>query len=117
MPQQIQQKLKGKMLEKYKDTLSKATFIQPKKFKCHTGSVESVAFSSCGKYALTGLDDDTARLWNLATSVVIRKLKGHTRSVTSVAISRCGNYALTGSADHTARLWDLSTVPNNTGNY
>ena len=76
----------------------------------HTSWLTSVAFSPDGKYALTGSDDTTARLWDLtnptAEPIV---LIGHTDVITSVAFSQCGKYALTGSEDNTARLWDLTT--------
>ena len=68
----------------------------------------SVAFSKCGKYALTGSWDKTARLWdlhNLAAEPVV--LQGHTDGIRSVAFSSDGKYALTGSDDYTVRLWDL----------
>ncbi len=79
-----------------------------KKLTGHTGTINSVAFSSDGKFVLSGSSDNTARLWNLATND-IKELKGHTNYVTSVAFSPDGKYALTGSADTTARYWDLNT--------
>ncbi|MBA3954274.1 hypothetical protein H0X48_03075 [Candidatus Dependentiae bacterium] len=109
MPGEIQQRLKGKILEKYKDALNKALAIQFKEFKGHTDIVNSVSFSPCGKLALTGSSDKTVRLWHLATGTTIQELKGHNSFVRSVVFSPCGKYALTRSADKIACLWDVST--------
>ncbi|MBA3954903.1 WD40 repeat domain-containing protein [Candidatus Dependentiae bacterium] len=111
IPQEVQQKLKGKLLEKYKDILNKALAIQPKKLKIegHANDIVSVAFSPCGKRALTGSVDGVVRLWNLTTITIIKEFKGHTNDIESVAFSPCGNRALTGSRDKTACLWNLAT--------
>jgi WD40 repeat protein len=58
---------------------------------------------------LTGSRDNTARLWDAATSREIRAFKGHGGSVYSVAFSPDGKRVLTGSDDKTARLWDAAT--------
>jgi translation elongation factor P/translation initiation factor 5A len=75
----------------------------------HIDWVSSVAFSSDGKYALTGSWDATARIWDIKTGEMIIELKGHTYKVSSVAFSPDGKYALTGSYDNTARIWDVNT--------
>ncbi|MBA3954848.1 WD40 repeat domain-containing protein [Candidatus Dependentiae bacterium] len=108
IPGEIQQRLKNKVLEKYKDALNKALATSFKKLKGHTHWVRSVAFSPCGKFALTGSRDATARLWDLTSETILQTFKGHIDGVTSVAFSPCGKFALTGSADRTARLWDLA---------
>jgi WD40 repeat protein len=74
----------------------------------HTGSVYSVAISSDGKYALSGSEDRTIRLWDIETGNLIRTFEGHRRAVTSVAISPDNRYALSGSEDGTIRLWDIN---------
>jgi WD40 repeat protein len=80
----------------------------------HTNSVESIAFSPDGKFALTGSKDFTARLWDIEDINNIQPyiLNGHTAGVTSVAFSPDGKFALTGSWDHTARLWDIQDINN-----
>ena len=68
----------------------------------HWTAVNSVAYSPDGKTALSGSDDHTARVWDLATGREIRKLEGHSGSVESVSFSPDGKTALSGSDDTTA---------------
>ncbi len=78
-------------------------------FSGHTDSVDGLAFSSDGRFALSGSLDNTARLWDVETGQVIHTLTGHTAGIRNVAYSPDGKYLLTGSADKTARLWDAQT--------
>ena len=78
-------------------------------FEGHTRWVISAAVSPDGRYALSGSEDHTLRLWELDTGACLRTFEGHTRPVSSVALSPDGRYALSGSDDHTLRLWELTT--------
>jgi len=78
-------------------------------FKGHSDLVLSVAFSSDGKYILSGSDDKTLKLWDIETGREIRTFKGHLNYVRAVAFDPDGKYAISGSFDDTVRLWNVST--------
>jgi len=74
----------------------------------HTDAVRSVAVSLDGKYIVSGGDDHTVRVWNLADGALVRTLIGHTRSVHAVTLSPDGRYIVSGSYDKTIKVWRLS---------
>jgi WD40 repeat protein len=47
-------------------------------FSGHSNVVNSVAFSPDGRTALSGSDDSTLRLWEMATGKELRTFRGHT---------------------------------------
>src|SRR5262249_59589566 len=75
------------------------------------GAVSAVAFSPDGTTLASGGDDDTVRLWDLATHRQIgRPFTGHGGSVVnSVAFSPDGKTLASSSLDGTVRLWDVAT--------
>ncbi|MHB8629170.1 MAG: WD40 repeat domain-containing protein [Aggregatilineales bacterium] len=44
-----------------------------RQFKGHQNSIKSVAFSPDDKFILSGSDDGTARLWDVATGQQVRQ--------------------------------------------
>ncbi|MFN6527559.1 serine/threonine-protein kinase [Nostoc sp. ChiSLP03a] len=76
----------------------------------HSNPVGSVAISPDGKTLASGSNDNTIKLWNLATGEQIRTLTGHSDWVISVAFSPDGNTLASGSrGDTTIILWNLAT--------
>jgi hypothetical protein len=77
----------------------------------HKGWVNAVAFSPDGNTVITGSDDCTARLWDVATGVPVTEPLPHEANVRSVAFSPDGKSVCTGSVDGTARLWQTVPLP------
>lgn len=57
--------------------------------------------------AITPIEDNSLRLWDVESGKLIREMKGHTHVVFSVAFSPDGKRAVSGSFDHSVRLWDV----------
>jgi serine/threonine protein kinase len=75
----------------------------------HTEAVSCVAITPDGRTALSGSDDNTLKLWDLASGQELRTFTGHEYVVTCVAISPNGDKAVSGSGDKTLKVWDLSS--------
>lgn len=67
--------------------------------------MRGVAFSPDGTLLATACHDHTARLWDIATGMLVRALTGHTAYVWGVAFSPDGTLLATTSGDKTVRLW------------
>lgn len=68
--------------------------------------VKAVTFSPDGSEVITGSEDGTVRIWDIATRTVLKTLTGHCNAVWDVAFSPDGQRLATASEDGTARLWD-----------
>ncbi len=78
----------------------------------HRGWINGVALSTDGSKGLSGSDDRTVKLWNLANGDCLRTLEGHRGRVNAVALSPDGDWGLSGSDDRTLCLWDLEAGTN-----
>jgi WD40 repeat protein len=74
----------------------------------HPNESEAAAFSPDGTRVVTGCDDGTARIWDVASERVLVTVH-HDREVQRVEWSHDGTTFLTGSFDGTAALWNAST--------
>ncbi len=90
-------------------TLQQAGGAQVRILAGHTGRVEACALTGDRRYALSGSQDGTLRLWDLQSGLTLLILVGHNGPVDACAISGDGRYALSGSHDKMLRLWDLRT--------
>ncbi len=93
-------------------TISLQTAFAQDTLEGHTSYVWSVSFSPDGTTFASGSNDNTVKLWNVATRTNIATLEGHTSAVWSVAFSPDGTTLASGSSDDTMKLWDVATKQN-----
>jgi WD40 repeat protein len=70
--------------------------------------IEAVALSAEGRFALLGLTDNSALLFDIQNGGILREFT-HMGPVVSVAVNIAAGIAVTGSEDTTARLWSIPT--------
>ena len=75
----------------------------------HGGVVWSAAFSADGGRVVTSSWDETARIWDMATSRELVRLVGHTGRLVHAQFSPDGRRVVTAAYDNTARVWDAAT--------
>ncbi|OCQ90436.1 serine/threonine protein kinase [Nostoc sp. MBR 210] len=97
-------------LPKLDTTAVSENLDQPKTFRGHASDVNSVAFAPNGQILASGSDDQTIKLWNLATGTEISTLKGHLKWIWAIAFHPDGKILASGSADKTVKLWNLATA-------
>ena len=78
-------------------------------FMGHTDRVTSVAVTPAGTRLVSGSDDHTLRVWDLASGVELATLSGHRDMVLATAVTPDGSRLVSGSADETIKIWDLAT--------
>jgi WD40 repeat protein len=72
----------------------------------HTGTVNSVAFSSDRLHIVSGSGDNTVRIWDAISGVVHHTWESHTGSVNSVTFSSDGLRIASGDDDETVYVWN-----------
>ena len=76
-------------------------------FQGHTDAVRSVCLSLDGKWALSGSQDKTVRLWEVGTGQCVKTFEEHKSRVLSVNLSADAGWAFAGTADHKVAVWFL----------
>jgi WD40 repeat protein len=74
-------------------------------FEGHTGPVTCVAFSPDSRYALSGSEDGTVRLWEVATACELRCFRGHEGKVLAVAFFLDRDYSTTTTRQPGPLFW------------
>ncbi|HEV3440489.1 MAG TPA: WD40 repeat domain-containing protein, partial [Gemmata sp.] len=86
------------------------TATRLREFVGHNGRVNALAVIPDGSLLVTGGEDKTVRVWEVASTKQIRGFQGHQSGVTAVAVRGDGKQIASGSDDGAMRLWDLNTV-------
>ena len=77
----------------------------------HTSGIRSVAFSDDGQLLASGSNDNTVRIWDVASGQLIKALRGHGGRVRAVAFAPGGQgqnrRLFSGGHDQEVRVWDL----------
>ncbi len=75
----------------------------------HAAWVNSVAFTPDGKELASASNDNSVKLWDVATGQQIRTLAGHDAIVCCVAVSPDGRYLASADIEGAIKVWDLGT--------
>ncbi|MEO5376305.1 MAG: caspase family protein [Magnetococcus sp. DMHC-6] len=73
-----------------------------------TGAVLCIAWSSDGRFLVTGHEDGQAYLWNPADGSKLATFTGHEEKVNGVAFTQDHRFLATASQDKTLRIWNVS---------
>jgi WD40 repeat protein len=84
-------------------------FVEDRKLDGNLDKVQSIAFSSDGRWLASGHMDSSIIIWDVASGARFRTLTGHSRYITSVAFSPDGKILASSSDDETVKLWDPNT--------
>jgi WD40 repeat protein/serine/threonine protein kinase len=74
----------------------------------HDGPVRTVAFSPNGQLVLSGSEDNSIRVWDVAAGESVKTLRGHGSAVRACAFSPDRKHIVSGGDDQRIRVWDLA---------
>lgn len=75
----------------------------------HTSRITDIDFSPDGKKFVTAANDNTAKIWETNSGILIADLLGHSSWVSSAAYSPDGERILTASMDNIVKIWDANS--------
>ncbi|KAG2048147.1 WD40 repeat-like protein [Suillus hirtellus] len=78
-------------------------------FENHEQAIWAVAVFPDKRRMITGSDDNTLRLWDLETGVVLKKMEGHSNWVMALAVSRNGQIIASGDSGGEVIAWHGET--------
>lgn len=75
----------------------------------HTNYVWDVVITPDGRRVLSASNDQTVRMWDVASGNCLATFTGHSAFVCSVAVSCDGGHVAAGAADGAIKVWNLTT--------
>ncbi len=76
----------------------------------HSLGVATAVFSPDGKRLVTASLDNTVKIWEVSSGLLLANLMGHTDTVVTASFSPNGKLILTAGEDGTAKLWDANST-------
>ena len=73
----------------------------------HTSWVSAVAVTHDGRHVVSGSNDKTLRVWDLANGRTKITLQGHSNWITAVTVTSDDRHVISSSWDSTVRVWEL----------
>jgi WD40 repeat protein len=73
----------------------------------HSRRITSVVFSPDGSQLVTGSDNNTVRLWSVASGKLVKVLTGNSARFSSVAFHPNGKQVASCLHDNTVRIWTV----------
>ena len=68
-----------------------------------------MALSADGRLAVSASEDQTLKVWEVATGRELRTLQGHSGWVNGVALSADGRLVVSASNDWALKVWEVAT--------
>jgi WD40 repeat protein len=75
----------------------------------HASTVFSLVFSRNGKSLMSGGEDATIKIWDVATGDNLAAIQAHNGSVLALSVSPDDKTLASASADQTVKLWKIQT--------
>ncbi len=75
----------------------------------HTDVVRCVALRTDGRLAVSGSQDMTLKIWDIATGRELRTLLGHTATAAAAVLTVNGQLVISASGDNTLKVWEVAS--------
>ncbi len=76
----------------------------------HTGIVNGAVLSPDKKTIASVSNDQTLKIWDVESGLLLSDIKAHNQAVRSVAFSKDGTRIMTSSIDSTIKIWDTENL-------
>jgi WD40 repeat protein len=73
----------------------------------HTNNISCITIDPSGKFLISGSIDNSVKILDLESGIILRTLVGHTDLVQSISVDALCRYIVSGSRDNTIKVWDF----------